>query len=290
MRGFRIGNFELFWLNGGTFELDGGAMFGVVPKVLWQKKYAPDSDNYVFLVARPILIKTADSLILIETGLGNKLTEKQKNIFRIKEEWRVIEDLDKLSIKRQDINFVILTHYDFDHAGGVVMQDMDGLLTLAFPNAQHVIQEQEWHDVLDPNMRSMNTYWPNNIHILKESGNVRLVNGDEEIVGGIKVIRTGGHTRGHQVVSIESHGETALHLGDLLPTHAHYNPLWVTAYDNFPLDTIRMKKEWEQQGTEQNAWFTFYHDPFMQACRFDEKGNVIEKRVSLPSTTVAMID
>ncbi len=290
MRGFRIGNFELFWLNGGTFELDGGAMFGVVPKVLWQKKYTPDSDNYVFLVARPILIKTSDSLILVETGLGNKLTEKQKNIFRTKEEWKVIEDLDKLSIKRQDINFVILTHYDFDHAGGVVMQDMDGLLTLAFPNAQHVIQEQEWHDVLDPNMRSIHTYWPNNINILKESGNVRLVNGEEEIVRGIKVIRTGGHTRGHQVVSIESDGEAALHLGDLLPTHAHYNPLWVMAYDNFPLDTIRMKKEWEQQGTEQNAWFTFYHDPFMQACRFDEKGNVIEKKVSLPSTTVEMID
>ena len=139
-------------------------------------------------------------------------------------------------------------------------------------------------------MRSIHTYWPNNINILKESGNVRLVNGEEEIVRGIKVIRTGGHTRGHQVVSIESDGEAALHLGDLLPTHAHYNPLWVMAYDNFPLDTIRMKKEWEQQGTEQNTWFTFYHDPFMQACRFDEKGNVREKRVSLPSTTVEMID
>jgi len=281
MSGFRVGNYELFWLNGGQFELDGGSMFGVVPKLLWQKKYHADNENFVPLVARPILIKTHDAILLIETGLGNKLSEKQKNIFRVKEEWRITEDLSMLSIKREDIDFVILTHYDFDHAGGVVMQDNDGQLILTFPKAQHIIQHQEWHAVLNPNKRSINTYWPVNMNILKNSSNIKLVDGEEEIVKGITVIQTGGHSSGHQIVRIESDGEVVLHLGDLLPTHAHFNPLWVMAYDNFPLDAIRMKEEWEKKGLTENAWFTFYHDPFMQACRFDENGNVTEKWVSI---------
>jgi len=279
MNSFRIGNFELFWLHSGRFELDGGAMFGVVPKMLWQKKYPADNENYIPLVAWPILVKTPDALVLIETGLGNKLTEKQKKIFRVKEKWRIIEDLNKLSIKREDIDFVILTHYDFDHAGGVVMQDRDGQLLLTFPKAQHIIQQQEWHDVLNPNKRSINTYWPDNVSVLKESSNLTLIDGKKKIVKGITVIQTGGHTRGHQIVRIESDGETALHLGDLLPTHAHYNPLWIMAYDNFPLDAVRMKEEWEKKGLSENSWFTFYHDPFMQACMFDGNGNVTEKWV-----------
>ena len=280
MKGFRVGDFEIFWLHGGTFELDGGTMFGVVPKVLWQRKFPSDSENYIPLAASPILIKTPDSLVLIETGLGNKLTEKQKKIFRVRKEWSVPEDLNKLSLSAEDIDFVILTHYDFDHAGGVVMQDRDGKLNLTFPNAQHIIRQTEWQDVLEPNKRSLNTYWPENISLLKEGSRLKLINEDEEVVSGIKVIHTGGHTRGHQIVRVESAGEVALHLGDLLPTHAHFNPLWVMAYDNFPMDAISRKEEWEMTGLRENAWFLFYHDPFMQACRFDEKGHVTEKRAA----------
>ena len=276
MRGFRLGNFELLWLNGGSFELDGGTMFGVVPKALWQKKYPSDNENYIPLAAWPVLVKTPYALVLIETGLGNKLTEKQKKIFRIKEEWRIIEDLNRLSIKKEEIDFVILTHYDFDHAGGVVMQDSDKL-TLTFPNAKHVIQQKEWEDVLNPNRRSVNTYWTVNSELLKQSGKIEPVSEEAEIIKGIKVFHTGGHTRGHQIIRMESDGSVALHLGDLLPTHAHYNPLWVMAFDNFPLEAITEKEEWENRGAIEKAWFTFYHDPFIQACRFDEKGNVTEK-------------
>jgi glyoxylase-like metal-dependent hydrolase (beta-lactamase superfamily II) len=277
MQGLRIGEFELLWLHGGRFALDGGAIFGVVPKVLWQKRYPADKDNLVPLVACPVLVKTPDSLLIIETGIGNKLTEKQSKIFRVQEEWQVPRDLGNLGLQREDIRHVILTHYDFDHAGGVVMKQEDGGLDLTFPRAAHVIQADEWKDVLAPNRRSVNTYWPVNVETLAQSKNVETVRGEREIVKGVTVIRTGGHTSGHQVVRIESGGQIALHLGDLLPTHAHSNPLWVMAYDNFPLDAVRAKEDLMQKGVAEDAWFTFYHDPFMQACRFDAQGKIEER-------------
>ena len=274
--GLKIGDFDLTWLNGGRFELDGGAMFGVVPKVLWAKKYPPTEDNYIPLTAWPILVRTPNNLVLIESGLGNKLTDKQKKIFRLKEDWAVLADLKVLGIDRHDIDHVILTHYDFDHAGGVVMQD-GADLTLSFPRARHFLQKREWEDVLKPNSRNINTYWPVNNELMRNSRNLELVEGEAEVVPGVRIIHTGGHNNGHQIVVMESHGERALHLGDLLPTHAHANPLWVMAYDNFPMDTIALKEKWTRSGIAENAWFTFYHDPYVQACRFDDKGNMTEK-------------
>jgi len=275
--GLKIGDFELTWLNGGTFELDGGAMFGVVPKVLWQKKYPPSEDNYIPLSAWPLLVRTPQALVLIESGIGNKLTDKQKKIYRIKQEWSILEDLKKLNIAREDINYVILTHYDFDHAGGVVMQDDGGNLSLTFPKADHIIQKKEWEDVLMPNIRSVNTYWPVNIELMKDNGRLHLVNGTTDIVPGISVVHTGGHNGGHQIVTMTSQGEKALHLGDLLPTHAHANPLWVMAYDNFPMESISLKEHWIKQGIADGVWFTFYHDTFMTACKYDNKGNIAEQ-------------
>jgi glyoxylase-like metal-dependent hydrolase (beta-lactamase superfamily II) len=275
--GFKIGDFELIWLNGGRLELDGGAMFGVVPKALWSKKYPVNDDNTIPMVAWPLLIKTPSSCVLVETGLGNKLTEKQKKIFKVSEEGGLLDELRGLGIGREDIDYVILTHYDFDHAGGVVMKENSGALSLTFPKAKHIVQKREWEDVLNPNTRSINTFWPINYEVLKESRNLELIDGDTEVVEGIRVILAGGHNRGFQIIKIESGSDRALHLVDLLPTHAHFNPLWIMAYDNFPLESIAMKDLWERRGIEENAWFTFYHDPFVLACKFDEKGNVLKK-------------
>ncbi|HUL62593.1 MAG TPA: MBL fold metallo-hydrolase [Methanocella sp.] len=273
----KIGDLELVWLNGGTFELDGGTMFGVVPKVLWQKKYPADAENFITLVNSPILVRTPKELVLIETGLGNKLTEKQKKIYRVTDDWRVPDDLRSLGIDRGDIDIVILTHYDFDHAGGVVMQEKSGGLSLTFPKARHILQKQEWEDVLSPNIRTINTYWPVNNELLRGSDRLELVEGDAEVLPGITVYHTAGHNGGHQIIELESKGSTALHLGDLLPTHAHSNPLWVMAYDNYPMDAIARKEQWISSGVAENAWFTFYHDAFLRACKFDGKGNVIER-------------
>ncbi len=275
--GLRLGDFELIWLNGGTFELDGGAMFGVVPKVLWQKKYPVNAENYIPLHAWPILVRTPEELVVIESGIGNKLTDKQKKIFRVTREWSVPEDLKKLGIHRGDIDYVILTHYDFDHAGGIIMQDGAGSPSLTFPKARHILQKKEWDDVMNPNIRNINTYWPVNNEFLKGKENLELVEGEFEVVPGIKVVHTGGHNTGHQIVLMESRGEKALHLADLLPTHAHANPLWIMAYDNFPMDSISMKEKWIKAGLRDGAWFTFYHDAELQACKFGADGTIIEK-------------
>ncbi len=273
-----VGEIEIRWLNGGRFEMDGGAMFGVVPKLLWEKKYPCDEGNFVPLTAFPMLIRANGVNILIETGIGNKLTDKQKKIFRVREEWDLITGLNELGIQREDIHYVVLTHYDFDHAGGVVMQDDKGGLSLTFPKAKHVIQKTEWEDVLKPNIRSINTFWLINNELLRDSENLQLIDGDTEIVKGVELLLTGGHNRGHQIVRIESEGESAYHLGDLLPCHVQYNPLWITAYDNFPLDSISQKEKYEQKAREENSWFILYHDPYVLACKFDEGEavNIIE--------------
>lgn len=272
-----LGDMEIIWLGGGSFELDGGAMFGVVPKILWKKKYPCDDDNYVPLAAWPMLIRTPGNNILIETGIGNKLTEKQKKMFRFKDDWNIISDLSAAGIKKQDISIVILTHYDFDHAGGVVTQDESGRQSLTFPDATHIIQVREWEDVQRPNRRSEHTFWPVNNELLKGSANLSLIEGDYEVQKGVNLFLSGAHNRGHQVVRLESQGEVAYHLGDLLPTHAHFNPLWIMAYDNYPLDVVEQKERLEEKALNENAWFLLYHDPFIPACKFDPEGNVTEK-------------
>ena len=151
-----------------------------------------------------------------------------------------------------------------------------GGLELTFPAAMHYLQRREWEDVLAPNRRSASAYWPENFAGLAEGKNLRLIDGEEEILPGVRLERTGGHTRGHQAVWLESGGGIALHLGDLLPMPAYSNPLWITAYDNFPLDSIAAKEQFLGQGMGKDAWFLFYHDPEILACKLDEAGAVRE--------------
>jgi len=271
----RIGEVEIHWLSGGVFELDGGAMFGVVPKVLWSKKYASE-DNYIRLLAAPLLIRTPDALVVVETGLGNKLTDKQKRIFRVIEDWALPESIADHGYHTADVTHVVLTHCDFDHAGGVVMRAPDGMPVLTFPNARHVVQRAEWEDATRPNRRAAHTYWPQNFEGLEPGKNVLLVDGNYQVTPEIRVSRTGGHTRGHQVVHVESGEASAVHMADLLPTHVHFNPLWLMAYDNFPLDAMEQKEQIERTGIEKESWFTFYHDPYLRACRYNDSGDVIE--------------
>ncbi|MFH1019442.1 MAG: MBL fold metallo-hydrolase [Pseudomonadota bacterium] len=180
----------------------------------------------------------------------------------------------RFGLSREAISHVILTHGDFDHAGGVTMLGETGGLELTFPAAMHYLQRQEWADVLAPNKRSASAYWPENFAGLAEGKNLHLVDGEGEVAPGIRLERTGGHTRGHQAVWLESGGVIALHLGDLLPMPAYSNPLWITAYDNFPLDSIAAKERFLGQALTQKAWLLFYHDPEILACKLDGDGAV----------------
>lgn len=276
MKPLKIGDIDIFWLKGGDFRLDGGTMFGPVPKLLWQKRYEVDKDNLIPLCNDPILVRTPDNNIIIDTGLGNKLNKKQQAIFHLSPPWDVPAQLAELGLSRNDIDIVILTHCDFDHAGGVVMYNEKGDEELTWPNALHIIQVKEWQDVERPCRRAKSTYWPQNFNELKRSGSIKLIEGDRQICDGVKVRSSGGHTRGHQIVEIRSGGETAVHLGDLFPTHAQINPLWVMAYDNFPLQVIDRKEEYFAEYGKKNSWFLFYHDPFMRGCRLSNDLKIAE--------------
>ncbi len=265
-----IGDIKIHWLQGGNFLLDGGTMFGPVPKSLWQKRYAPDEDNLIPLCNDPILVQTHEKNILIDSGLGNKLSEKQQRIFRVSPPWNIPKQLEQLGLSRSDIDIVILTHCDFDHAGGIIMIGENGDEELTWPKAVHIIQQDEWEDVENPCRRALSTYLPNNFAKLKTDGDIQLINGDQSICDGVAVRKSGGHTRGHQIVEIFDQEASAVHLGDLFPTHAQLNPLWVMAYDNFPLEVIDRKEQYFQQYSQKDSWFLFYHDPFMRACKLGD--------------------
>jgi len=272
-----LGDIRITWLAGGEFELDGGTMYGAVPKILWDQKNPADKDNYIRLLNAPLLVQTASANILIDTGLGNKFSDKQKKIFRICREWSVLNDLADLGLSRTDIDLVLLTHCDFDHAGGVVMRGDAGEDELTFPNAKHVVQQREWEDVLSPDIRAVHTYWPENFAGIVQSGLLQIVDGTTEISPGITLRLTGGHTRGFQLVEINGSSGQAVHFGDLFPTHTHANPLWIMAYDNFPLDVIHLKEQLFPTYIARNWWFTFYHDIAMKACRLDQNNAVLEE-------------
>lgn len=277
MQGLKVGEYEIFWLNGGQFELDGGAMFGPVPKIIWSKRYQVDQENYIRLIASPMLIKGPGVTILVESGIGNKLNDKQRKIFRIQKEWDIPAELENLGIDRFAVGAVVLTHGDWDHASGIIMHNQKCQPELTFPNARHYLQRTEWEDIRQPNIRAANSYWPINFDLLAESDRLVLVNDETTIAPGITLRRTGGHTRGHQSLLIYSDGQCAIHMGDLMPTHVHFNPLWVISYDNFPLEVIARKQELTQWALAHDAWVLFYHNPIFSACRFRTDGTITEQ-------------
>lgn len=271
-----LGSITIQWLCGGNNKWDGGAMFGPVPKVLWSKKNPADADNFHEYINNPLLIRTREHNIIIDSGIGNKLTEKQQKIFGITKKWDLVNDLKRVGLNREDIHGVILTHCDFDHASGIVMDTGKEQYEVTFPNAKHIIQQKEWEDACNPNVRSAHSYFPVNFGLLKESSLLELIDGELEVFPGVRVRLSGGHTRGHQTVVISGDESCAVHMGDIFPTHNHANPLWVMAYDNFPLDVIEQKTAIFNEYKEKNCWFTFYHDIAMKACRLGEKNSIVE--------------
>lgn len=281
-----LGACRVHWLRGGRFWLDGGAMFGPVPKVLWRRRFPCDEHNAIPMQAAPLLVVTPRARILIDTGTGDKLDERQKRIFRQEEAPAPVEDLARLGFAPEDIDFVVMTHMDWDHASGATVV-RDGRLVPAYPKARHIVQRVEWEACTNPTSRTRHGYWPENWQPLQEHGLVELVDGEEEVVPGVRVHLTGGHTHGHQLVVVDGSvkpGESTaagppgssvlLHFGDIMPTHAHLNPLWVMGYDNFPLTSIEQKELWLPRAQEGKWLLSFYHDPFLLAGTLDDDGNI----------------
>jgi glyoxylase-like metal-dependent hydrolase (beta-lactamase superfamily II) len=270
-----IGQLKLTWLNGGNNYLDGGAMFGVVPKPLWSKKYPYNDLNQIELRTDPILIQKGDVHLLVESGIGNdKLNDKQLRNFGVTEQSRVHDSLAELGLTAADIDYVLMTHLHFDHACGLSQWEGKELEPV-FSNAKHIVSEIEWDEMRQPNIRSHNTYWPENWQPITDL--VHPFAQETEIVQGIRMLHTGGHSAGHAVLLLESDGEKAIHFGDVMGTHAHRNPLWVMAYDDYPLDSVFFKQKWVPEVMEQEWWVTFYHDAFYRALKWDAEGRIVDQ-------------
>lgn len=273
METLELKQMKLTWLSGGVTNLDGGAMFGVVPKPLWEKRYECNDKNQIELRTDPILIQWEGKNILIESGMGKgKLTEKQKRNFGVAEESKLDDSLMELGLKHEDIDFCLMTHLHFDHACGLTKLENDQYSSV-FPNAKIIASEIEWAEMQNPNIRSANTYWKENWESI--SGQVETFKDIWEL-GPIKMIHTGGHSDGHSIIVIEDEQDTLIHMADIMPTHAHRNPLWVMAYDDYPMDSIKAKQEWLDYGINKNAWFFFYHDAVYRAIKWNDKGEITD--------------
>ncbi|AZB43986.1 MBL fold metallo-hydrolase [Bacillus sp. FJAT-42376] len=267
MEELKIGQMKLTWLNGGVTHLDGGAMFGVVPKALWSKKYPVNERNQIELRTDPILIQANGKKFLVESGIGRgRLTEKQLKNYGVSEESKLEESLQSLGIAPAEIDFVLLTHMHFDHITGLT-RDIDGQLHSVFPNARIITSDVEWDEMRNPNIRSKNTYWKENWKAIEQQ--VEPFREKIEIIPGITMIHTGGHSSGHCILLLEDQGETAVHMADLMPTHAHDNVLWVLAYDDYPMTSIEQKEKWLSFAAEKEAWMTFYHDAKYRAIKWN---------------------
>lgn len=256
---FLIGDFEAALLHVDTFALDGGAMFGIIPKSLWNRTYACDDQNRITLFGSSLLVRTNMRTILVETGMGSKLSEKEKYHFQVKNEQSFRQVLQPFSLTPGDIDIVILTHLHFDHAGGAT-EAVDGAVRPVFPNARYIVQHDEFQAACHPNERTRGSYHRHDFLPLKESGNIVVIDGDSEIVPGVRIIKTGGHTAGHQVVLFESNGEGLVHIGDLVPTAAHLPLPYIMGYDTNPLDTLVWRKRLYRTIMDKKMRVIFPHD------------------------------
>lgn len=265
---------EIRGLRDGFFHLDGGAMFGVVPKVLWEKKFPADDQNRIELGLNSILIKTASSLILVETGIGTSLDKKFFDYYSVERKPGLIPSLQRLGLRAEDINVVINTHLHFDHCGGNTIKNEKGEDVPAFPRARYVIQKKEWEYGLNPSERDRQSYLRGTFLPLEKYGLLRLVDGDEEIAEGVNVVLVPGHTSGHQCVKVRSKNKVFFLLGDLVPTSAHVGLSYIMSYDLFPLETLENKKRTFEQAIEEDWMLGFIHDPlhfFGKVKRIEDK-------------------
>jgi glyoxylase-like metal-dependent hydrolase (beta-lactamase superfamily II) len=255
-----LGDFELTLVSDGGYYLDGGAMFGVVPKIMWSKRYPVDELNRIHLGLNTLVVRTGDHNVLIETGIGNKMPEKSVKIHG--NEALMLSALEAAKISPDEIDVVINTHLHFDHCGWNTMRKGDQIVP-TFPNAKYYVQSGEVDRAHEQHERDRVSYLTDNYDPLIRSGQMELIIGEREIVPGISVKLTPGHTRHHQTVVIRSGGHTASYIGDLIPTTAHLPPTWVMAYDLFPLDSIASRHKFYEEALPERWLCVFTHDYYL---------------------------
>jgi len=278
----KLGAFEIYPVSDGRFRLDGGAMFGVVPKTLWEKCCPADEFNRIPLSLTALLIRANGKNILVDTGLGPKEDEKFQRMFAVERTPTILESLKRLGLGPDDIHLVINTHLHFDHAGGNTRRGEDGSIGPAFPKARYVIQYGEFEDAGRANERTRASYRLDNFAPIDHINQWEFLHGDMELVPGVTAVVTAGHTRCHQSVKIESEGQVAFFLGDLIPTISHLPLPYIMGYDLFPIQTLETKRWVLDRAFEEKWLLLFEHDPLVHGgyVRKDQEGKYFLREVA----------
>ena len=264
VRRYALGDLELISLFDGFIRLDGGAMFGIVPKPMWEKQAPADGRNRITLAMRPLIVRGARTMI-IDAGLGAKDSARFHEIYGVDRTRSLEVTMAEAGIAPEDVDIVLATHLHFDHAGGFTYRDAGGKIRPTFPRAQYIVRRGEWEDATHTHPRNRASYLADNFVPLAEAGVLQLVDEDATIMPGVKVRRTGGHTMHHQMVFIESKKKTAAYVADLLPTTAHLPDPWIMGFDLYPMDTLAAKQRFLKEAVEQEMLVFFEHDPVVAA-------------------------
>jgi glyoxylase-like metal-dependent hydrolase (beta-lactamase superfamily II) len=253
-----LGEFELSVISDGVYPLDGGAFFGVIPKIMWSRKVVADERNYVQAGLNSLLVRTGKQTVLVETGMGNKLAERMVKFYGQPAE--LLTNLAAAGVAPEDVDIVINTHLHFDHCGWNTLRK-DGKIVPTFPRAKYYAPEGEWQYARKPSERDSISYIPDNYDPLVQSGQMTLLKGGEEIVPGISVKTFPGHTASMQAVIVENGGRTCCYISDLIPTTAHIDITWGMGFDLYPLQTIESKKQYYAKALAEKWLTVFTHDP-----------------------------
>jgi methylmalonyl-CoA epimerase len=265
------GNLDLATLHDGLFRLDGGAMFGVVPRPLWEGQAPPDDRNRIQLGMRPLLVEADWGRLIVDCGVGDKMDAKLRDIYAIDRARHLDHALADVGQRTDTIDVVLATHLHFDHFGGATRRVDDGIVP-RFSRARYVIRKDEWVDATHPHERNRASYLPDDFVPLEAAGVIDFYDVDSEIRPGVRVVRTGGHCAQHQIVFVESAGKTAVFTADLIPTTAHIRDAWIMGYDLFPMDTLAFKKQFIREAIEREYLIFFEHDPLVAAGYIREQG------------------
>jgi len=262
-----IGPYRVHFLSGGRFRLDGGAMFGVVPKVLWNRVSPADERNRIRMAMNCLLIEGNGRRVLVDAGSGTKSDDKFRDIYAIERPEALLEELAALGRAPGDVDTVALTHLHFDHCGGGTTPGPDGAPTPTFPNARYLVRRQEWHDAHHANERNRASYFSENYDPLEATGQLTLHDGDVEVLPGVWMKNLPGHTLGHQGVFFDIPGARALYAVDLIPTAAHLPLAYIMGYDLYPMTTLETKRAVLRDATREEWILLFEHDPDLLAVR-----------------------
>ena len=269
----KLGKFDIQPVTDGRFRLDGGAMFGVVPKMLWERCCQPDDQNRISLGLNCLLIRAGRKNILVDTGLGDKEDAKFQEMFAVERIPTLRDSLKMQGLTPEDIHMVVNTHLHFDHAGGNTVRE-NGAIVPTFPRAKYFVQRGEYEDAARANERTRASYRRENFTPVAHVDQWEFMDGETELVPGVSVVVTEGHTRHHQSIKIESEGQIAFYLGDLIPTVSHLPLAYIMGYDLYPLQTLETKRWVLDRALSENWLLVFEHDPrvLMGRVRKDVEG------------------